>query len=116
MNRGWQNMQLAPEFRGRDRGFVDSPLEEAGFELLVPLATETTSEYPGLARSAPARGGPKEVMGRAARKWQLRRCIFRRSLTATRSISRTGSRDAMLPAVFARDRMPYPLRQSVAHA
>jgi hypothetical protein len=58
-----------------DRWFADSPLEEAGFELLVPLATETTSEYPGLAKSASARGGPKDVMERAARKWQLRRCM-----------------------------------------
>ncbi len=41
-----------------DRGFADSPLEEAGFELLVPLATEATSEHPHKERSAPARGGP----------------------------------------------------------
>ena len=48
----------------RDRKFADSPLEESGFELVVPLTTDTFQNFcfdaagciPSEDRSAPARG------------------------------------------------------------
>jgi hypothetical protein len=86
-----------------DGHFADSPLEGTGYELPVPRAmqrrpkaiidgfrcmapsldylrlplVEISEGGPrrNLGTEALSRAGPKDSMGRAARRWQLRRCI-----------------------------------------
>jgi hypothetical protein len=66
----------------RNRWSADSPVEGGGFELSVPpgkatarAGTAARNQYGEPRTAVPFTAGSTDPMGRAARKWQLRRCI-----------------------------------------